>query len=264
MGVFAPPSPFCEHLECVKEAEILVQQQTPQGVFDCDHAGLVMNKFSLRVVVCRGRDDHELGGSTEEGRTDTTTKNRLRSTNPRIVTLLGKGSAPPGAQRPSRGQRSVAATREPNGRDTPPVNNALQTPSSPFTSARHLRILTALLSSPALSSPPTLPCSPPPSVAPWCVSSQPPPLVLEHGAGLHCDGSFSSADAPGRARQGNEGYHGAEGQTLLPELGSALSHGEGEKVQGCGVKPSFIAGKDESKSFPQILALEVLFRRHGP
>ena len=29
-----------------KETEILVEQQPPQGVFVCDHAGLVINKFS--------------------------------------------------------------------------------------------------------------------------------------------------------------------------------------------------------------------------
>jgi len=27
--------------------EILVEQQSPEGVFFCDHAGLVINKFSL-------------------------------------------------------------------------------------------------------------------------------------------------------------------------------------------------------------------------
>jgi len=30
----------------VRETEILVEQQPPQGVFACDHAGLVINKFS--------------------------------------------------------------------------------------------------------------------------------------------------------------------------------------------------------------------------
>ena len=32
---------------CVRETEILVEQQPPQGVFVCDHAGRVINKFSL-------------------------------------------------------------------------------------------------------------------------------------------------------------------------------------------------------------------------
>ena len=32
----------------VRETEILVEQQPPQGVFFCDHAGLVIHKFSLR------------------------------------------------------------------------------------------------------------------------------------------------------------------------------------------------------------------------
>ena len=48
MGVFAPPSPLCKNVSCVRETEILVEQQPPQGVFVCDHAGLVMNKFSLQ------------------------------------------------------------------------------------------------------------------------------------------------------------------------------------------------------------------------
>ena len=30
----------------MRESEILVEQQPPQGVFVCDHAGLVNNKFS--------------------------------------------------------------------------------------------------------------------------------------------------------------------------------------------------------------------------
>jgi len=30
----------------VRETEILVEQQPPQGVLVCDHAGLVINKFS--------------------------------------------------------------------------------------------------------------------------------------------------------------------------------------------------------------------------
>jgi len=32
---------------CVRETEILVEQQPPHGAFVCDHAGLVINKFSL-------------------------------------------------------------------------------------------------------------------------------------------------------------------------------------------------------------------------
>ena len=31
---------------CVRETEILVEHQPPQGVFVCNHAGLVINKFS--------------------------------------------------------------------------------------------------------------------------------------------------------------------------------------------------------------------------
>ena len=44
----------CSHLRLlslrtcsVRETEILVEQQPPQGVLVCDHAGLVINKFSL-------------------------------------------------------------------------------------------------------------------------------------------------------------------------------------------------------------------------
>ena len=36
------------------ETEILVEQQPPQGVLVCDHAGLVINKFSLRY--CSGNE----------------------------------------------------------------------------------------------------------------------------------------------------------------------------------------------------------------
>jgi len=51
MGVFAPPSPFFKNVQCVSETEILVEQQPPQGVFACDHAGLVINKLSLGAVI---------------------------------------------------------------------------------------------------------------------------------------------------------------------------------------------------------------------
>ena len=34
----------------MRETEILVEQQPPQGVFVCDHAGLVINKFSQLAV----------------------------------------------------------------------------------------------------------------------------------------------------------------------------------------------------------------------
>ena len=33
-------------LKCVKETEIPIEQQPQQGVFVCDHAGLVINEFS--------------------------------------------------------------------------------------------------------------------------------------------------------------------------------------------------------------------------
>ena len=46
----------------MREIEIPVEQQLPQGVFVCDHAGLVINKFSLwahvdsaGMGVCAGR-----------------------------------------------------------------------------------------------------------------------------------------------------------------------------------------------------------------
>jgi len=48
--VFAPPSPFFKNVECVRETEIQLEQQPPQGVFVCEHAGLVINKFSLAAV----------------------------------------------------------------------------------------------------------------------------------------------------------------------------------------------------------------------
>ena len=48
--MFAPPSPFFTVRTCsVRETEIPVEQQPPQGVFVCDHAGLVINKLYLGV-----------------------------------------------------------------------------------------------------------------------------------------------------------------------------------------------------------------------
>jgi len=47
-------SPFFKNVQCVKETEILVEQQPPQGVLVCDHAGLVINKFSHRAVFGAG------------------------------------------------------------------------------------------------------------------------------------------------------------------------------------------------------------------
>ena len=46
MGVSEPPSLCFEKVQWGTETEILVEQQPPQGVFVCDHAGLVINKFS--------------------------------------------------------------------------------------------------------------------------------------------------------------------------------------------------------------------------
>ena len=34
----------------MRETEILVEQQTPQGVLVCDHAGRVINKLSLKAI----------------------------------------------------------------------------------------------------------------------------------------------------------------------------------------------------------------------
>jgi len=41
---------FFQNGQCVRETVILVEQQPPQGLFVCDHAGLVINKFSLEHV----------------------------------------------------------------------------------------------------------------------------------------------------------------------------------------------------------------------
>ena len=46
MGVFALPSPFFRNVQCVRETEVPVEQQPPQGVLVYDHAGLGINKFS--------------------------------------------------------------------------------------------------------------------------------------------------------------------------------------------------------------------------
>jgi len=45
------PTPFFKNVKCVRETEILVEQQPPQGVVVCDHAGLVINKFSPSVIM---------------------------------------------------------------------------------------------------------------------------------------------------------------------------------------------------------------------
>jgi len=59
LWVFAPPSPFYENVKCVRAAEILVEQQPPQGFvgfFVCDHTGLVINEPCVAgfwgVLVC--------------------------------------------------------------------------------------------------------------------------------------------------------------------------------------------------------------------
>jgi len=46
MGVFSPPYPFFKNVKGVRKTEILVEQQPPQGVLVCDHAGLVINTIS--------------------------------------------------------------------------------------------------------------------------------------------------------------------------------------------------------------------------
>ena len=42
MGV----SPFFKDVKCVRETEILVAQQPPKAALVCDHAGLVIHRFS--------------------------------------------------------------------------------------------------------------------------------------------------------------------------------------------------------------------------
>jgi len=44
--VFAPSSPFFENVSCVRETQIIAEQQPPREIFFCDHAGPVINKFS--------------------------------------------------------------------------------------------------------------------------------------------------------------------------------------------------------------------------
>ena len=45
------PSPFFKNVQFVKETEIREEQQPPQEVLVCGHAGLVINKFSTRSRV---------------------------------------------------------------------------------------------------------------------------------------------------------------------------------------------------------------------
>ena len=50
-------SPFFQNVKCERETEIVVEQQPPQGVLVCDHAGRVANKLSsvLVLAACRPR-----------------------------------------------------------------------------------------------------------------------------------------------------------------------------------------------------------------
>ena len=50
MGVFAPPSPLSKNVLGERETDILVEQQPPQGVLVCDHAGLVINTSSYQSL----------------------------------------------------------------------------------------------------------------------------------------------------------------------------------------------------------------------
>ena len=40
---------FFKKVQYVRETAILVEQQPPKGVFICDHAGLVISKFSQQA-----------------------------------------------------------------------------------------------------------------------------------------------------------------------------------------------------------------------
>jgi len=68
MGVFAPPSPFFMNVQCVGETEILVEQQPPQGVSVCDHAGFVINKLSQRQGILLWRQRCSAAASPRRGR----------------------------------------------------------------------------------------------------------------------------------------------------------------------------------------------------
>ena len=48
----------------MKESEILVGQQPPQGVFICDHAGRVVSEFSLDLVGFGGASNAGFGGAS--------------------------------------------------------------------------------------------------------------------------------------------------------------------------------------------------------
>ena len=43
----------------MRETEIIVEQKNPQGVLVCDHAGLVINKFSLQGLFAAAGVDVE-------------------------------------------------------------------------------------------------------------------------------------------------------------------------------------------------------------
>ena len=48
MGFFALPSFFFKNVQCVRETDVLVEHQPPQGVFVCDHACLVIHYQMVR------------------------------------------------------------------------------------------------------------------------------------------------------------------------------------------------------------------------
>ena len=50
----------------VRETEILAEQQPPQGVLVCDHAGLVINKLYLKLRSSRMQDRRGLQGCRKE------------------------------------------------------------------------------------------------------------------------------------------------------------------------------------------------------
>jgi len=73
----------------VRETEILVEQQPPQGVLLCDHAGLVINKFSLwrggqalgrlwRGAITDKSDNRSYRAPTDKTDNDTTDNTILR------------------------------------------------------------------------------------------------------------------------------------------------------------------------------------------
>jgi len=88
--VFAPPSPFFKNVQCVRETEIPVEQQPPQGVFVCGHAGLVINKFSQEEETAKDKVIADLRLQNEGWEEKLAAKDQALADKDREIARLGR------------------------------------------------------------------------------------------------------------------------------------------------------------------------------